>query len=55
MIDNFYREQYWSLAKTIFFNFCCCHIIALLLIAMSHINSTDNWLIVKNIADADWI
>lgn len=49
IIDNYYNEQYWSLIKTIIFNFCFAHMLAILLVGMTNLNDKLNWMIVKNI------
>jgi hypothetical protein len=38
-IENYYNEQYWSLVKVFIFNFCFAHSLAIILIAMSHVNT----------------
>ena len=53
-IDTFYKEQYWELIKLVFRNFLFAHIIALILILMSWIDSQENWMLTKDIADHQW-
>jgi hypothetical protein len=54
-IRNIYNEQYWEFAKVFLVNFCIAHIIALLLAAMASLNSNENWMTVKGIANASWL
>jgi hypothetical protein len=49
MISNYYKEQYWSLAKVLLFNFCYAHFLAILLHSMSKINEENNWMLAKNV------
>lgn len=37
-IQNFYKEQYWSLIKVFLFNFSFAHILAIFLILMARLN-----------------
>lgn len=53
-ISTTYKEQYWSLVKLFLFNFCFAHILALLLKTMGGANSSQNWMITKNIDTAPW-
>ena len=54
LLTNFYKEQYWSLAKVFLVNFAFAHCLAVLLIAMSWLSSKFSWLDKLEIADAEW-
>lgn len=53
-IRNIYNEQYWEVAKVFLVNFCIAHIIALFLAGMTRVNETENWMVVKGIANSEW-
>ena len=53
-IENSYNEQYWELVKVFIFNFLFAHFVGLLLVLMSQISSSDNWLINKNLNNLFW-
>jgi hypothetical protein len=55
VIDNYYNEQYWSLAKTFIFNFCFAHILAISLVAMTNLNEDMNWMVAKGVHGSPWI
>lgn len=40
--------------KVFLFNFCCAHVIAIILAAMKNINPNQNWMITKGIDNAPW-
>lgn len=53
-IRNIYNEQYWGLAKVFLVNFCMAHVICILLAGMTHIDQTNNWMVTKGVANAEW-
>lgn len=53
-IRNIYNEQYWELTKVFLVNFCMAHVICILLASMTHIDSTDNWMVDKGVSHASW-
>jgi hypothetical protein len=55
LIENYYNEQYWSLAKTLIFNFCFAHMLAILLLAMTSVDPERNWMVAKQVHLAPWI
>ena len=54
-IKNLYIEQYWSLIKTLIFNFAFAHIICILLNAMARLSPGANWMIAKGIENSPWL
>jgi hypothetical protein len=52
-IQNFYKEQYWSLIKVFIFNFSFAHILAIYLLCMANIGD-ENWMNYKQIYLAPW-
>lgn len=53
-VNNFYKEQYWALGKVFIINFIFAHCLAVLLISMSNIDQTNNWLTKINIQYRPW-
>lgn len=53
-INNFYKEQYWALAKVFLVNFLFAHCLAVLLIVISHIDESNNWLTKINVYNRPW-
>lgn len=54
LLTNFYKEQYWSLAKVFLVNFAFAHCLAVLLIAMSWLSKEYSWLDKLDIANGEW-
>jgi hypothetical protein len=53
-IDNYYKEQYWSLVKVFLFNFVYAHILSVILLCMADANPNKNWLTSIGIKNAVW-
>ena len=51
---NFYKEQYWALIKVVLINFIFTHCVAILLIAMSSLSATNNWMVKFGIYHSPW-
>lgn len=49
LIKNSHDEQYWSLFKIFFLNFCFAHLLAIILTLIAKINPSDNWYSFKDI------
>lgn len=52
--NNFYKEQYWSLAKVFLVNFGFAHVLAVALLAMASLSDTSNWIIKIKAQTAPW-
>lgn len=52
LISNCFREQYWALAKVLFFNFLFAHFIAIVLILMA--SCERSWMTEKKILNSPW-
>lgn len=48
-IDSYKKDQYWKLLKLTIFNVLFAHFIACIILWMVGLNSTQNWLISKNL------
>lgn len=55
LIKNYHDQQYWSLLKIFFFNFCFAHLLAIILTLIARINPQHNWYSSKDIYSASWI
>ena len=44
VLDTFHKEQYWGLIKVFIFNFVFAHFLAIFLIGMSKLDSSNNWI-----------
>lgn len=54
-VNNFYKEQYWSLVKVFLVNFGFAHVLAVLLLAMAKLSHESNWTTKINLSDdAPW-
>lgn len=53
-IENYYKEQYWSLVKVFIFNFCFAHVLAVFLIAMTSLSAEQNWMVAHGIGQGLW-
>jgi hypothetical protein len=42
------------LAKVFLVNFCMAHVICILLAGMTRIDSSNNWMVAKGVANAGW-
>lgn len=48
------KEQYFKLSKLVIFNFIFAHFIASMLIAMSKLDNTVNWMVSSKIYHEEW-
>ena len=54
ILNTSYKENWWGLIKIFLSNFMFAHILAVILIMITWLNSSDNWLSKVNAIDAVW-
>ena len=54
LIKNYFKEQYWEVAKLFIFNYMVAHVVSLILLLIAQNQEKDNWLKAKELIELPW-